>query len=436
MRKAMEELNYLKRLSAVKSGKGIKFLSPAISPGCHCPMRMASLTAKEISGLSSLLIGMPECATHVRLFNPKPEGKNGELHWLYVLDQHEVVFGCRKGIMSALRQMDQTGAKAILLIATCIPELIGEDMEGIIQEIQPELSAQVTYVMLGQFKHFSHPPGYWKTLEAMGTLMAARQTNPRCINVLGRSPKETHLPKPALLAQLESKDLTVRYLASGASLTEFQAAPDAALNLVVSPYAQPLATYMEQTFGIPYMALHTRFSVADIDHVYEKLAKLFNIAWDGVFAQERIKALELEKKASQILNGLRFIGSVGISMPLAFAGYLSSLGLEPVLIHMDEFYAEDKEHAKKLLAQGWNPLICRMVNQDAEYPILEKLAVDICFGTLPIRKQAIPNIDHMRSFHGKAGYELATQLLHQILDVAEKIKFSKKGGSEHGTASL
>jgi len=91
---------------------------------------------------------------------------------------------------------------------------------------------------------------------------------------------------------------------------------------------------------------------------------------------------------------------------------------------------------KKLLAQGWNPLICRMVNQDAEYPILEKLAVDICFGTLPIRRQGIPNIDHMRSFHGKAGYELAIQLLHQILDVAEKIRFSKKGGSEHGTASL
>lgn len=432
----IDELNHLKKLSAVKSGKGIKFLSPAISPGCHCPMRMAALTAKEISGLSSLLIGMPECATHVRLFNPKPEGKDGELHWLYVLDQHEVVFGCRKGVMDALRQMDQAGAKAILLIATCIPELIGEDMEGIIQEIQPELSASITYVMLGQFKQFSHPPGYWKTMEAMASLMTNKQTNPRCINILGRSPKEIHIPKPALLSQLESKGLAVRYLAPGASLTDFQNAPDASLNLVVSPYAQPLASRMEQYFDIPYIALHPRFSVADIDQACLEIAEHFGFAWDNVFEEERTKALALEHAAGQILQGLRFAESPGISMPLAFAAYLASFGMEPVLIHMDEFYAEDKEHSKKLLNQGWNPLICRMVNLEAEYPILEKLAPDICFGTLPVGKQTIPAIDNMRSFYGKAGYELTTELLHLILSVAKKKRLSRKGETIHGTASL
>jgi nitrogenase molybdenum-iron protein alpha/beta subunit len=130
----MDELERVKRLSEVKSNTSVKFLSPAVSPGCHCPMRMASLVAKDISGLSSLLVGMPECATHARLFNPNPEGPNGELHWLHVLDLHEVVLGVQDGIISALKKMDKVGAKAILLIVTCIPELLGEDIDGILRE--------------------------------------------------------------------------------------------------------------------------------------------------------------------------------------------------------------------------------------------------------------------------------------------------------------
>lgn len=180
----MTEFSHLKRLSAVKSSKAIRFLCPAVSPGCHCPMRMAALTAKSIPGLSSLVVGMPECATHVRLFNPIMEGKQSELHWTYVLDANEVVFGCREGVMDALKQMEQAGAKGIMLIATCVPELIGEDMEAIAHEVASEVSIPIAPVMLGQFKNFSYPPGYWKAMEAMGAFMEEQRPNLRMVNVL------------------------------------------------------------------------------------------------------------------------------------------------------------------------------------------------------------------------------------------------------------
>ena len=67
-------------------------------------MRMASVIIENIEGLSSLLVGMPECTTHSRLFSPYPEGEKGELHWLYALDSREVVFGCRDGVMEALKK--------------------------------------------------------------------------------------------------------------------------------------------------------------------------------------------------------------------------------------------------------------------------------------------------------------------------------------------
>lgn len=432
----MKELSHLKRLSAVKSAMGIKFLSPAVSPGSHCPMRMASLMAKEIRGLSTLLVGMPECATHVRLPNSKPEGKHGELYWTYVMDQHEVVFGIREGLMDALRKMDKAGAKAILIILTCIPELIGEDIEGIIREVQPELTARVAPVMLGQFKHFSHPPGYWKTLETMGVFMDAQQANPLRINVLGRSPREEHIPVPPLLPELERRGLSLRYIAPGASLKDFESAPDAVLNLVVSPYTQPLAVRMEREFGVPYIALHNRYAVEDIDRALTEIAERFGFSWNGEFDKERNQALALEKKATERLNGLRYVGSLGISLPLALASYLTRFGMEPLLLHMEEFYPEDKEHAKTLLSLGHNPHICRMVNIPAEYPMIERLSPDICFGYLPPVNKTIPNVTDMYHLLGKIGYALTAELLRKTLDVLDKAEASAKGGSTYGTATL
>ncbi len=432
----MKELEHLKKLSGVKSGTGIKFLSPAVSPGCHCPMRMAALTAKNIEGLSSLLVGMPECTTHVRLFNPKPDGNHGEMHWLYVLDANEVVFGCRDGLMDALKVMDREGAKAILLIATCVPELTGEDMEAIIHEVQPELSASVSHVMLGQFKNFSYPPGYWKTMEALVALMNGQQTNPLQVNVLGRSPKEDHIPMPSLLSELESKGLTLRYLAPGTSLEEIQKAPDAALNLVVSPYAQPMSVRMEQEFGVPYISLHTAFSVKDIDQAYEEIAERFGFTWNGEFAKEREKAIALEQQAAETLRGIKYVCASGVSLPLVLAAYLDGFGMEPLLIHMEEFYPEDKKHSKALIAMGQNPPVCRMVNEESDVLVLQKLAPDICFGNLPPGEKTIPRVEDMMHLYGIIGYSLTEKLLLQTFQVTDKTGITGKGENKYGTASI
>jgi hypothetical protein len=122
-----DELKHLRRLSTLRSGKNIKLLTPAVYSGGWCPMRIACNICEDIGGLSYLLVGMPECAIHSLRMSAMPEGTNGELRWLYVLDANEVVFGCRQGVIDALRVMDEGGAKAILMIATCVTDLIGED---------------------------------------------------------------------------------------------------------------------------------------------------------------------------------------------------------------------------------------------------------------------------------------------------------------------
>nr|WP_173812911.1 nitrogenase component 1 [Dendrosporobacter quercicolus]NSL48859.1 nitrogen fixation protein NifE [Dendrosporobacter quercicolus DSM 1736] len=432
----MNELKHLKRLSAVKSNNGIKFLTPAVSPGNHCPMRIASVNVEKIRHLSSLLVGMPECTTHSRLFNPKPEGRHGELHWLYVLDAQEVVFGCRAGLIDALKKMDKAGAKAILMIITCIPELIGEDIQAIVTEVQPELSARVTFVMLGQFKNISYPPGSWKTMEALAALMDGQKTVSNRVNILGRAPEEEHIPLPSLLPALTRRGLTLRYLAPDAALEDFQSAPDAALNLVVSPFMQPLAAKMEREFGVPYTALHPLYDVESIDKAYTALAERFSFSWGGEFEQERQEALAWQKQAVERLKGLRYAFCPRIDLPLPLAVYLAGLGMEPLLLHLEEYYPEDKTYAGELSARGHNPWICRMVNVQADLPVLKKLAPDLCFGYLPEPAKTMPCVPDLFDFYGQIGYGRTSQLLKRILSVWNQINTSGQGGTAHGSAPI
>lgn len=425
----MSGLDHLKRLSAVKSNTGVKLLSPAAAPGSHCPMHTALAFSSDLTGLSTLVIGTPECSTYSRLVIPKPEGKSGELHWMYVLDAHEVVFGCREGLIEAVRKMDQAGAKAILMIVTCVPELIGEDMEGIVHEIQAGLNARLCFVQLGHFKCNSYPSGYWKTMEALGGLMEPKPTAANWINVLGRSHNERQNPLPAVLKALEERGYRLRILGPGASLADFMDAPDALLNIVVSPYGAPLALQMERELGIPRFSLHDVYHPYDIDNVYEELAAALGLSWGEAFDADRREAWALHEQSGEQLQELRYVcAQAGAAMPLPLAVYLAGMGMEPLALHMEEFYPDDKPWAKKLTAAGYNPLVCHMANRNTDAHVLEQLDPDVILGGSLGTGSRAASVPRLFDLGSTVGYERTAALLNRMTQALEHRAILTKGG--------
>ncbi|HWR23658.1 MAG TPA: nitrogenase component 1 [Feifaniaceae bacterium] len=430
----MTDLGHLKRLSAVRSNAGVKFLTPCAFPGSHCPLHPALSLAGNIRGLSSLVIGTPECATYSRVVLPKPERRHGELHWTYVLDANEVVFGCRKGLLDALREMDRAEAKAILLIGTCLPDLIGEDIKGIVREAQPKLSARLAFVMVGHFKGNSFPSGSWKTLKAIGSLMEPRAVRLRVVNVMGRSPDEEHIPMPPLLSALERRSFTLRCLAPGSVLEDFLEAPDAAANLVLSPFTDPLATDMEQVFGTPAFRLHSAYDPAEIDALYSAVAEKLGFGWRNEWNRERQEALSLQEQARGRLHGLRYAGArIGLLRELPLAAYLATLGMEPLLLHLEEFWPDDKSWAETINARGFDPYVCHLVDSPASAPLLESLAPDLCLGELSGARLRIPRVSYLSDLYGLCGYERTSNLLKKFLHTLEETAASGERSGGHGS---
>ncbi len=407
-------LTHLKKLSTLQSNKGVHFLTPAAIPGSHCPMNAAARLAGSIQGLSSLIIGTHECAYYSRLVLREPYGKAGELHWMYVLDANEVVFGCREGLNQALIEMDQAGAKVILLIVTCLPELIGEDMEAIIHELQPKLAARLISIPAPHFACNSHPSGIWRTLEAIAGIMQQHTIVPHSANLLGLHASSSS--ETPLLTSLSVTGVKLRSLGPDSTLDEFLCAPDAAINIVLSPYMVPLAKRMAKDFNTPFVYLHDKYSIEDIDMAYARIGEILTLDFGDAFTKGRNALRKAQERADVNLRELSFFATDISLDPIPLSAYLSTQGMKPLLLHIEEFYQEDRQWAQALHTKGHDPLVCHRVNTLAEVSVFEMLKPAFNLGPVPPSlKQKISHVDQLHKMNGTFGHERTTWLLDKIL---------------------
>ncbi|MGL6198524.1 MAG: nitrogenase component 1 [Lachnospiraceae bacterium] len=412
----MNEIKHLRCLAAVKAMNGVVSLSPAAYPGNHCPMHTALSLASRVKGMSTLVIGTAECGYYSRNIPAASPYRDQALHWTYILDSNEVVFGFRKGLMAAIKEMDREGAKIILLIGTCVPEVVCEDIEGLEDEMANQIKARLLYVPLGNFKCGSYQPGYWKTLRALGGLMKKRQTNKMVINVLGRSAAEEHIPAPQLIEALIREEFTIRYLAPDSSIEDFTDAGDASLNLVLSPFMNPLAERIKAEHEITYFSLHDVYETEAVrrlyENIYRELGKPVSRQLDDGF----LAVHELQQKCRRQMTGKSFISAqVGAVQPLPLAAYFRQLGMLPVMIHMEEFYPSDTLWRQQLLEQDANPIICMMVNEQADRRTIQELEPDLVIGDWAGRADVRPVTVPVLELYGQIGYERTGQILERIL---------------------
>lgn len=416
----MDSIKHLRCLSAVKSMGTVNQLTPTAFPGNHCPMHTALSLGARIKGVSTLVIGTAECGYYSRNIPLSSPYATHGLHWTYLLDSKEVVFGFRNGLIDAIKEMDKAGANVILLLATCVPELIGEDIESICFEIQPEVSAMLIHIPLGNFKCGSYQPGYWKTLLALGKVIEKADTKTRVVNIMGRSATEDHIPMPEIVAFLECHDVPLRFLAPDSSLEEFVLAGAALLNISLSPFMNPLAEWMAKEHDVPFISLHDVYSIREIKNTYSQIEKHLGLEINKYFIAMQKKAKNVQKNAAVRLSNIQYISAnIGALQPLPLSSYLSELGMSPIMIHMEEFYPSDTQWKERLIGQDKNPIICLMLNEQADMPLIKALCPDMVFGDWGGRSLIHPKTVHLLDLYGQAGYERTIEILERITSVLD-----------------
>ena len=407
-------LDVLNKLSDIKEDSDVKALSYAIFPGTHCPLFGVALTASYIEDLAILVVGTSECTYYTKVFS---SNKNKDKVYSLVLKEKEVVFGADKTVKEAVKYIKELeNPSGIMIVTTCVPELIGEDYSGIKVEIEEEIGLPIFVVRTEHYKCNSHIPGMTRAMNSLIEVMKDVKEKSG-INIIGHRAegiKNTEMYKILSKNGIEINTI----IPSKCKLNEIMSATKAKLNIVTDMIALDLAKDMEKKFNIPYIFFDKHMNKEIIINNYEKISSILNID-----ILEEVKELieeydKLFNKSKELLKGKSFIYGNTPMMAFETSEFLVELGLEPKMIQIRELYEVDKVWKDKILEKGFNPYITRIANIAPMRELYDKVGADIYIGhenPMLLKSKGMSQIT-LDSNAQKIGFELPIGVIKTILE--------------------
>ena len=407
-------LDVLNKLSDIKEDSDVKALSYAIFPGTHCPLFGVALTASYIEDLAILVVGTSECTYYTKVFS---SNKNKDKVYSLVLKEKEVVFGADKTVKEAVKYIKELeNPSGIMIVTTCVPELIGEDYSGIKVEIEEEIGLPVFVVRTEHYKCNSHIPGMTRAMNSLIEVMKdVKEKNG--VNIIGH--RAEGIENTEMYKILSKKGIGINtIIPSKCKLNEVMIATNASLNIVTDMIALDLAKDMEKKLNIPYIFFDKHMNKEIIINNYEKISNTLNIN-----ISEEVKELveeydKLFNKAKELLKDKSFIYGNTPMMAFETSEFLVELGLEPKMIQIRELYEVDKIWKDKILEAGFNPYITRIANIAPMRELYDKLEADIYIGhenPMLLKSKGMSQIT-LDSNAQKIGFELPIGVIKTILE--------------------
>lgn len=416
----------LKRLSKVNNNTAVKIAVNALPQGSHCPMHTALVTMRKIKGISTLVIGSNECGYYSRFVMNKPVGKHGELHYVYEMDSNEIVFGCREGLIEAIKEMGRQGAKYIMLILTCVPALIGEDPSSIEDELGEDNQVKLMVYDGAHFKRNGYQSGYTDTIDAiMNKIIASAANGELEEDIIEYSDKNSNIivlgehkdrigssELQYLIEELSNNQHTVSCMESLTSIQNFIELKKAKHVIVTKRMYWKLVKTLGRKCKTNYSYLFQGYDSSSIEANYRAiLVDLDCTIADGMVHWMELKESEISKLENTLLSlhcehidRKEFsvfnsdLDSLGISL------YLTSLGMKARVLHIDEWTELESnlklEYQDFILANQMDPYV-----------------------TYLNRSGKIEEIEHHNGIYIKKslqysyGYERTIELLHYLISL-------------------
>lgn len=182
-----EILGRLNRLSKVQTIKDVPQLTTALFPGTHCPLMGAAMVAGGIDDCLLVIVGTDECSYYTKslTINERYGGIAGRCVSV-VLDSHDVTFGSTESMHKAFKEIvAEYQPKCVMLVTTCVIEVIGDDYDAIAAELTKQYNIPVMAVHTEHFKCEDHFPGLERAITACATMMQKQECD-GSVNVLGQ----------------------------------------------------------------------------------------------------------------------------------------------------------------------------------------------------------------------------------------------------------
>jgi nitrogenase molybdenum-iron protein alpha chain len=306
-------------------------------------------------------------------FNSGDKNPKGAIWLTTNLTENDVVLGGAEKLKKAILAADKRyRPEAIIVISTCIPGIIGDDIDGVVEELEDQTSATLLPIHCEGFRTKIMATAYdaifhsflrnvvdgddeteFAVYENEVAVAAEKYRRSKLVNLLNVS-SMTGPDQQELTRLLNKLGLEVNMLPCDSHPDAFRLAPFAALSVGVCPtHDDYFMTYLNEKFGVPFVGGQMPIGIENtslwLRQVAAKLG-LEEVAERVIKAEteELYKALDGVKP---YLEGKTAMLSAGEIRTFATGVLLQEFGMEILAVrpyHYDEFGGVEVEKLEKV----------------------------------------------------------------------------------------
>lgn len=327
--------------------------------GINCKLSGAVLGVSDIDGAVPIIHGPQGCSFHQRVMPMKYSNPFCDIPCTN-LDENDVIYGGERKLKEKIREVYTRHHPGLMVILpTCISGIIGENLEGIIQDIKVEIPCNIVNTPSEGFAHRSKesleglvqlfiaswndplkPPEYELNgcghqdlvVALVNQLMEEQEVHENSINI------ETHMPFERR-SRRDVEDLrrifgdigiSINMTILSGTVDDIKRAPAAELNVVTGNIQA--ANAMKDKFGTNYIRTwFTSLGFNGVEDLIMGVASKFSLEGEAecIIKREKEKTLKELSGYEKILGDHKFALSMsGIFMsPYAVQTYIRDIGI-------------------------------------------------------------------------------------------------------------
>lgn len=370
-------------------------------------------------GCSSSALGYRELYRGIPTALGRPE--KYELRWLTTnLNEKDVVLGAGRKLEAAILEAERRySPEAIFVLTSCTSGIIGEDIEGIVNEVQTRIKATIVPVHCEGVRSRLVQTGYdafWHgVLKYLVRKPEKKQKDLVNVASMLSYTWQDRLEIKRLLGKL---GLRVNFVPEFASVEDFKQLSEAAVTAPLCPtYTDYLSRGLEQEYGVPYFMSPSPMGIAQTDEWLRQIAKYTGkekeveelIAeehkiWVPKMAAIRKEFLALKENGSKVT----VLGALGQGRLLSQTPYFHELGLNPsaaIAQDFDDLILEDME--KMIEKSGDFDILINTFQSAEQAHLAKKYDPDLTL-TCPFQGSAFKRNKGMTRIHSLRGDALPT----------------------------
>lgn len=308
--------------------------------GSVCQLFGAVGVLAPIQGVVLLIHGPRSCAHFVSVTHPKATVVSDNLK------DTEVVFGGNEKLKRALLEVENLfKPKLIVVLSTCISEIIGDDVLEITNLAKNQSKAKVLAIEVAGFTEDHQSYGASKAYVALTEIMESAACKlDKSINIIGETipflfPDRQELTR--ILSRIEVK--VHKIITAGLSVDDMASITQAELMVARCPVTPVDAcNKIEKKFGVPWIAPPIPIGLSATKQWLMEVGKFFGIEnrAEQVIQNEEEKIRGFLKKEMAFLRGKRVLVSSGIGRAPSLASFALDLEADDVFVACQKFRDE------------------------------------------------------------------------------------------------